>query len=191
MLKLTLGCGYRRMAGFVNVDVSDVCGPDLVANLEHVPWPWATDSVGLVSFHHSLEHMCATPEQFLALMSELYRVCCNDAVVSIRVPHPRHDDFMNDPTHVRAITPDILSLFDRELNDAWKRDNVTNTPLAHYLGVDFKVTGVELTLAEPYLSQFAARVLTPEQVFAELKAKNNVAKEYSIELRVRKTGSAS
>jgi hypothetical protein len=49
-------------------------------------------------------------------MREIYRVCRHDAVVHVVVPHPRHDDFINDPTHVRPITPEVLSLFDRSTN---------------------------------------------------------------------------
>jgi hypothetical protein len=50
MLKLNLGCGYTRMDGYVNVDVSAACNPDLVADLEEVPWPWANDADWMRSF---------------------------------------------------------------------------------------------------------------------------------------------
>src|SRR5271165_490201 len=153
MLKLNLGCGYNRLDVYLNVDSSSTCGPDLVANLEETPWPWSSDSVDTAVFNHSLEHMCAAADRFLALMSELYRVCCNDAVILIRVPHPRHDDFMNDPTHVRVITPQLLALFDRKKNDEWRDRKCSNTPFAHYLGVDFELTNLEVVLEEPYLSQ--------------------------------------
>ncbi|MGO9988415.1 MAG: class I SAM-dependent methyltransferase [Steroidobacteraceae bacterium] len=186
MLKLNMGCGYNRLHGFVNVDVSSTCNPDVVANLETIPWPWPADSVEAVVFNHSLEHMCAEADSFLALMRELYRVCCNEAVVQIRVPHPRHDDFMDDPTHVRIITPQMLNLFDRKKNDEWRERKCSNTPFAYYLGVDFEVTRAEVLLAEPYLTQLQTGNLTTEQVDLEVRTKNNVAKEYRIALRVRK-----
>ena len=37
-------------------------------------------------------------------MKELYRISCDQANIHISVPHPRHDDFLADPTHVRPIT---------------------------------------------------------------------------------------
>jgi predicted SAM-dependent methyltransferase len=186
MLKLNLGCGYNRLDGHVNVDSSAVCSPDLVVNLEETPWPWPSDSADTVVFNHSLEHMCAATDRFLALMSELYRVCCDKALIRICVPHPRHNDFIDDPTHVRIITPQLLSLFDRTKNDEWRANKCSNTPLAHYLGVDFHITHLEIWLEEPYSSQMQSGQLTTQQLDLEVKTKNNVAKEYRIEMRARK-----
>jgi hypothetical protein len=42
--------------------------PNLVANLEETPWPWATDSVDTVVLNHGLEHMCASADRFLESM---------------------------------------------------------------------------------------------------------------------------
>ena len=64
MLKLNLGCGYNRIADYINVDISEVCAPDLIADVEALPWPWPTDSVETVVFNHSLEHMCASAQHF-------------------------------------------------------------------------------------------------------------------------------
>ena len=190
MIKLNLGCGYNRIEEHVNVDVSPVCAPDLVANLEETPWPWQTDSVESVVFNHSLEHMCATADRFLALMCELYRVSCDSAAVHIAVPHPRHDNFIDDPTHVRIITPALLRLFDRKKNDEWKKERTANTPFAHYLGVDFEITSSHAMLDEPYSSEFRSGRLTAAQVETLVRDKLNVAKEYRISLRVHKPKAA-
>jgi hypothetical protein len=191
MIKLNLGCGYNRIENYVNVDVSAVCAPDLVANLEEIPWPWPTDSVESVVFNHSLEHMGASADLFLALMRELYRVCCDGAVIQIVAPHPRHDNFLDDPTHVRIITPGVLRLFDRKQNDEWKQERIANTPLAHYLGVDFEITSSQAMLDEPYRTEFRAARLTAAEVERMVRDKLNVAQEYRISLRVRKPTAAS
>ena len=186
MLKLNLGCGFNRLDGYLNVDASAVCNPDVVCDLEETPWPWPADSVTAAVFNHSLEHMGAAAERFLAIMTELYRVCRDDALILIGVPHPRHNDFIDDPTHVRIITPQLLGLFDRRKNDEWRRNRCSNTPFAQYLGVDFEVTHVEVVLDEPYSSDFQAGRMTAEQIDREVRTKNNVAREYRIELRARK-----
>ncbi|MBF0395018.1 MAG: hypothetical protein HQL38_20270, partial [Alphaproteobacteria bacterium] len=39
---------------------------------------------------------------FRAVMRELYRICRDGASITVTVPHPRHDNFIGDPTHVKA-----------------------------------------------------------------------------------------
>jgi len=96
-----LGCGFNPILGFLNVDRSPACHPDLLFDAETHPWPWETSSIREVLFVHSMEHMGANANIFLAMIRELYRVCAPLARERIIVPHPRHDDFINDPTHVR------------------------------------------------------------------------------------------
>jgi SAM-dependent methyltransferase len=186
MLKLNMGCGHNRLADFVNVDAAPQCAPDQVADLETTPWPWESDSVGEVVFNHSLEHMGADPKVFLAMMQELYRVMAPGGRVRIVVPHPRHDNFINDPTHVRAVTPAMLELFDRRKNDAWQAAGVANSPLAHYTGVDFELVDTKAILAEPYRSRLLAKQMTVAQLDAAAAAQNNVIEEFRLQLVVRK-----
>ena len=44
-MKLDLGCGLRKKAGFVGVDLSADCNPDVVHDLRVAPWPFDDDSV--------------------------------------------------------------------------------------------------------------------------------------------------
>jgi hypothetical protein len=185
-MKLNMGCGHNRLPGYVNVDSAPACAPDQVVDLERTPWPWADNSAAEVLFNHSLEHLGGDPKVFLAIMAELYRVCAPGAVVDIRVPHPRHDNFIGDPTHVRIISPQVLSLFDKALNDEWQRTGQPNTPLAHYLGVDFAIVASQTVVGEPYVSRFNAGQITAEQVAVALRDPNNVAEAFHIKLVVRK-----
>jgi hypothetical protein len=119
-------------------------------------------------------------------MTELYRICAPDAAVIIHVPDPRHSNFLNDPTHVRPITPAILSLFSRERNDEWREGGAANTPLALYTGTDFKIASHEALLAEPYKSQAAARTLTVQALGDAYAQFNNVVEEWRFNLTVLK-----
>lgn len=151
-------------------------------DLEQTPWPWADSSVFEATFIHSLEHMGGDPKVFLAIMRELYRVMAPGGRVTIHVPHPRHDNFLNDPTHVRAVTPEMLSLFDRDLNDQWQQAGGANSPLAHYTGVNFKITQSGTVLAEPYASALKEGKMTHQQVASAQRSQLNVALEYRITL---------
>ena len=83
-MKLNLGCGPPKLPGYLNVDRYGE--PDLRLDLEQFPWPWASDSVDEVLASHVLEHLGTTPDAFIGVMKELYRVCRNGAEVRIAVP---------------------------------------------------------------------------------------------------------
>jgi len=185
-MKLNMGCGNNKRQGYVNVDLAPECQPDLVCDLESLPWPWEDNSVDEVLFNHSLEHIGQSSRTFLGMMKELYRVCKDSAHIKINVPHPRHDNFINDPTHVRVITPGMLSLFDRKVNDEVKRLGGANTPLAHYLGVDFFVESHVVVLCEPYSTQHEKGQLSDADVDLMAREWNNVASEYRIVMVARK-----
>jgi hypothetical protein len=184
--KLNIGCGFNGIPGFVNVDKSTACHPDVVFDVETQPWPWPNGSITEILFFHSLEHMAPDPGAFLGIIRELYRVSAPEARIRIICPHPRHDDFINDPTHVRPITPMMFTLFDRQRNLQWIEGRFANTPLAIYLGVDFVVESSEVTLIPAYHEKVVNGELSEQDVRTLLSERNNIAKEYSIVLRVRK-----
>lgn len=188
MLKFNMGCGHNKLPGFVNVDAFAEAQPDEVWDLEQTPWPWADNCADEVRFIHSLEHMGASSTVFLAIMKELYRICAPGAVVRIHVPHPRHDHFMHDPTHVRPVTAEMLQLFDRAENDRIQALGGANSPLAHYIGVDFRLEQRTAVLDEPYATAFNTGRMSGEQIGALVRERNNVIVELQMSLRVHKAG---
>lgn len=139
-MKLNLGSGTDRREGWVNVDRYPQANPDLVWNLENLPWPWETDSVDQILLRHVLEHIGQAPDLYLAIIQEIYRVCKNGAQVHIEVPYPTHADFLGDPTHCRPVTVESLRLFDRKYANWLIENKCPGTPLAVYLNVDFDMT---------------------------------------------------
>jgi len=184
-LKLNLGCGQKPQPGFVNVDKFG--NPDLKWDLETFPWPWPENSVSEILMSHVLEHLGATSDVFIGIMKELYRVCEPGAKIRIVVPHPRHDFFIGDPTHVRPVTPEMLSLFSRRENLRWKELGAANSPLALYHNVDFQIDDVQYILDEPYSSEFRSGKLSQEEFQKLMRKYNNVVTEIHIILAVIKS----
>jgi hypothetical protein len=181
-----MGCGLNKIDGYVNVDKAAECDPDLQIDLEVLPWPLASDTADEVLFHHSLEHLGQDPATFLGIVKELYRICRAEATVQINVPHHRHDNFVSDPTHVRAITPMTLALFSKRNNLAWQAAGKANSPLALYCGVDFEIIRAEHILERKYLDRLRAGAISQEQLAELASERNNIVEELRISLRAVK-----
>ena len=185
-MKFNMGCGFNKLAGYVNVDKYPECSPDMQCNLETLPWPIASDQATEILFNHSLEHMGQSSEAFLGIIKEIYRISQAGAAVKINVPHPRHDLFLGDPTHVRVITPITLSLFSKENNRLWQTRGESYSPLAIYLDVDFEIESTVHILEKEYFKKMQDGELSEEEVFKIASDKNNVITEYQFLLRVKK-----
>lgn len=185
-MKYNMGCGLNRLDGYTNVDKFAEAAPDLQIDLEILPWAIESDTAEEVLFNHSLEHMGRDPDIFMGIMKELYRICRPGATIRINVPHPRHDDFLSDPTHVRAITPMTLALFSRRNNLAWQEAGGANSQLALYLGVDFEIVRTENVLEKKYLTLLQSGQITQEQLVEMVAERNNIVREYRFTLQAAK-----
>lgn len=177
-MKLNIGCGENRLDGYVNTDRERSVQPDVVMDLESFPWPFEADSVDEIVANHVLEHVGADPAVFLGVMKEIYRVCRGGALLRIAVPHPRHATFVDDPTHVRAITPMTMQLLSKKNCEHWKRTGASNSPLAKYADVDFELRELDIVVADKYKD--APNLEEMVELY------NNVAVEYQMVLEVIK-----
>jgi hypothetical protein len=155
-MKLNLGCGKRKMNGWVNVDSQPMENPDVVLDLAAEVWPWADNSVDEVFASHMMEHILPGAP-FFHFLKELYRVCCNGAQIKVILPHPSHDIFLNDPTHVQAIMPGTLAMFSKSYVESMAAKGDILTPFYRYIGVDFLIEkvhyrfGPDVDLEDPEL----------------------------------------
>ena len=177
-VKLNIGCGQNRVEGYVNTDREPAAEPDVVMDLEEFPWPFEDNSVEEILANHVLEHVGATANVFIGVMQEIYRVCRPGAMVRINVPHPRHNNFIDDPTHVRAITPMTLSLFSKRNCEEWKKLGAANSPLAIYADVDFELRHVNVVVADKYKDAPDLKEMVERY--------NNIATDYQMVLEVIK-----
>ena len=179
-LRLNLGCGRNPKAGWVNVDRMAEAAADVTVDLESDTWPWADSSVDEVMLCHVLEHLGQTTDSFFHVIRELYRVAKPGAKITIITPHPRSDDYMNDPTHVRPITPAILRLFDKTINRQWEAEGHANSPLGLYLDVDFKIEELSFLPEEPWLTRYNAGEINRDGLAEAERSFANVIKEVTV-----------
>ncbi len=186
-MKLNLGSGSKNLDGYKNVDKFNYYNPDIVHDLETFPYPFDDNSIDEILLSHVLEHIGQSPDVFLKIIKEIYRICHNNSFIKIKVPHPRHDDFISDPTHVRPITILGLQLFDKDLNLKWEKQKAANTPLALINDVNFKITNVKYNLDQNYIKKFKDKNLDKNQVDLDVSILNNVVKEVEIDWLVIKS----
>lgn len=185
-MKLNLGCGLRKLEGYLNVDKFEECIPDFVADLELLPWPWEENSIDEVVMRHVLEHLGERNEIYLGILRELYRVCRPGARITITVPHPNHDDYMTDPTHVRPVTVDSFQLLSKSNCRDWQENGIGNTPLGLYLDVDFEIVGTQIVLDEPWGTQHTKGTIGEQELAFAMRHHLNVIKETTSILTVVK-----
>ena len=110
----------------------------------------------------------------------------NQTLISITVPHPRHDDFLSDPTHVRPITILGLQLYDRELNEKWQKQKAANSPLALIHNADFRIKHVRYDLEDKYNNMLKDQKIDKQTLEDMMDKYNNVIKQIFIQLEAIK-----
>lgn len=184
-MKLHLGCGDKRFDGFINVDKDPNADYDVLIDLETEKWIWEDNSIDEIIVHHLLEHL---GDGYFHFLQEMYRVCKPDAIIEIVVPHPRHDVFLNDPTHKRPITLDGLRLFSQSYNRDCKRRDDGASRLGIYYGVDFDIVDFKMNF-DGYWAPMLEKEMTPEhqkEIQHAIRSFNNVIVDVMIKLIVVK-----
>ena len=82
-MKLNLGCGDKKIDGYVNVDLYG--NPDMRVDLFQFPWPWENESVDEVTSIDFLEHVI----EFRKTWHEIYRILKPGGILGLQVPHFR------------------------------------------------------------------------------------------------------
>jgi len=185
-MKLNLGCGNKLLKGYINLDKFNYYKCDIIHDLEKFPYPFKNDSVNEILLSHVLEHIGQQPDTFINIIKELYRICSNNALIIISVPHPRHENFLSDPTHVRPITVLGLSLFDQKLNRDWQKIGAANSPLGLIHDVNFNIEKYEYLLDENIVSKRNIGELNDQELEKMMLHNNNVIKQININLRAIK-----
>lgn len=96
-LRLDVGCGERPWPGYYGVDLVEMNGVDIIADLNEPLDLLPDNSVGAIISRHVLEHI----PNLVPLLAEFRRITRPDGKIEIVVPHFSNPYFYSDPTHVR------------------------------------------------------------------------------------------
>jgi len=82
-LKLHLGCGNRRLEGYVNIDLRKTGATDLVCNIRKLPYP--DNSAELIETYHVIEHL--PRHELPKVLSEWNRILMHGGSLIIECPN--------------------------------------------------------------------------------------------------------
>lgn len=125
-MKLDIGCGINKKEGFTGVDVLNLPGVDIVADLK-ARWPFEDASVDEINCSHFLEHFTA-PER-CHMVNEMYRVLKPGAKVTAVTPHWASMRAYGDPTHQ---WPPISEFWFYYLSKEWRATQAPHTDAVHW-----------------------------------------------------------
>jgi ubiquinone/menaquinone biosynthesis C-methylase UbiE len=105
MNKLNLGCGKDYKEGYVNLDISDGVGADIVADVQF-GIPFDDDTFDEVLVNNMLTQV-ERGKDFVRVMNELHRVCKGE--IFVRVPLVSDACAWQDPMDCRRFTPESFT----------------------------------------------------------------------------------
>ena len=109
-IKLDVGCGEKKHAGFVGMDRRKLADVDIVHDLEVVPYPLPDGCCVEIVASHVYEHL--KPWLSLVVMDEWWRLLMPDGVLVVTVPYGVSARFVQDPTHCNPANEHTWEYFD-------------------------------------------------------------------------------
>lgn len=120
--KLNLGCGKDIREGWINLDVSQLPGVDVVHDVNILPLPFGDGEFDEILARDVLEHV-----EYIPLLADLHRLLCVGGELKIQVPHFSSPFNYIDPTHQKRFA---VRTFDYFLTD-------TTSGREYYFGFSF------------------------------------------------------
>jgi len=96
-LKLNLGCGAKKLEGYVNIDKNSKYDPDVLVDIEVDGLPYERETCDLVVAKDFLEHIL--PENTIFVIEEIWRVLKIDCEFEHYTPSTDGRGAFQDPTH--------------------------------------------------------------------------------------------
>lgn len=186
--RLNLGCGFKKIDGFNNVDASSICTPDEVVDLNSKSWPWKDNEYTHIVAKDILEHLGHSGVKFEDIIKEMYRVSDNGAVWEVQFPHWNCDIAKSDPEHVRLLTLDTFKLFDMKRCFDKAVAGETDSYHAFTHGVDIEIVDHALEFTHPVQAALEAGEIPEEQLEYMINHLNNVVLSVKVLIQVHKPG---
>lgn len=127
-MKIYLGAGTKRLAGYTHVDIVQGENIDIVWDLNQRPWPWADNSVDHIVAEDVVEHL---EINLIVFCNEAWRILRPQGELFVRTPDYRGESSWIDPTHRWHLHEQSFQYLDPETY--W------GSTYPHYTGFKWKI----------------------------------------------------
>lgn len=104
--KLNIGCGTHIKSGWVNLDIANLPGVDVVHDIEKLPLPFKDEQFDEILCEFVLEHINWPP-----VLKEIHRILAPGGKLRVLVPHFTSKQNFTDPQHVRLFSIETFDFF--------------------------------------------------------------------------------
>ena len=139
-MKLNLGCGKDTKREYVNLDLKQMKGVDVVCDLNRFPYPFRDNLFDEIYCNNILEHL----DDVVGVMEHLHGISNPQAKIVIKVPHFTCQYAFADPTHKHYFTYESFDYFTAK-NEM--RDEVPDW----YSDAKYKILGIKLIFSKGLL----------------------------------------
>ncbi|RNC83975.1 MAG: class I SAM-dependent methyltransferase [Balneola sp.] len=105
-MKLNLGCGNDIREGWINLDIAELPGIDVVHDVNNLPLPFEENQFDFILAQDLLEHL-----EYIPLLKDIHRILKPAGIIEIRVPHYTSRYNFIDPTHKKRFSHKTFEFF--------------------------------------------------------------------------------
>ncbi len=178
--RLNIGCGSDIIDGWVNLDLCNLPGVNVVHNLEELPLPFKDSEFDEILCRDILEHV-----DYIPILQDLHRIMIKSGKLKIRVTHFTSSISYTYPTHKNYFTSRTFDFFikggDREyyFEFAFNRMNLCRITLErsclpgfwwmiYFIGLLERVVNSNRNWIYLYEDTFLSRIFPGRNVEVEL-----------------------
>lgn len=184
--KLNMGCGFKKIDGFLNVDKLSLVKPDKIVDLEIIPWPWKDNEFDHIVSQNVLEYIGKNNDDFLGIIKEMYRVTENGGIWEIQIPHWRCDLSKKDLNQKRVITPSMFSSFNKKILAEESKLGIVDSFFALEHNIDIEIVDVQYEFTSPVEEAIKTKKIDQIQLDHSLNHMSNISTMVKIIIQVHK-----
>jgi SAM-dependent methyltransferase len=111
-LKLNIGCGNKRVEGYLGVDKIRCDAADYICDIENEKLPFEDNTIKAIILDNVIEHFYDIPK----VVNELVRVSRAGTIIKIITPHFSSLSSWIDPTHIHHLSYFSFDHFEKSSN---------------------------------------------------------------------------